>query len=179
MLLRTEEAYDFLVDQLARIPADINRHALVSTRYAHLYFPDLVTRFWQARGSAILFGDMTDDHFRPFYDAAWELIAGLGSAAAWPVVARAQQPAMPVVGFVHAGSADGQGRLLAAFQKGLGETGRVPLAGGSIRSSVGADGRSGRIKRNGQPGGCRGRLATCISPKLAMARLASPIRSSQ
>ena len=34
-----------------------------------------------------------------------EFIAGLGSAAAWPVVARAQQTTVPVVGFVHGGSA--------------------------------------------------------------------------
>ena len=53
-----------------------------------------------------------------------EFIAGLGSAAAWPVVARAQKSAMPVIGFVDAGSADAATGYVAAFRKGLGETER-------------------------------------------------------
>ena len=52
-------------------------------------------------------------------------IAGLGSAAAWPVVAQAQQSGMPVVGFVNGGSADASSSYAAAFRKGLGETGYV------------------------------------------------------
>jgi putative tryptophan/tyrosine transport system substrate-binding protein len=52
-------------------------------------------------------------------------ITGLGSVAAWPVAARAQQPATPVVGFIDAGSADAAAGLVAAFRKELGETGYV------------------------------------------------------
>src|SRR5271167_1659894 len=54
-----------------------------------------------------------------------EFIAGLGSAAAWPLAARAQQPALPVVGYVSTGSADDSVGVAAAFRKGLGETGYV------------------------------------------------------
>jgi putative ABC transport system substrate-binding protein len=48
----------------------------------------------------------------------------LGGTAAWPVTARAQRPAMPIVGYLYAGS-DSTPMLLAAFRKGLGETGHL------------------------------------------------------
>jgi putative ABC transport system substrate-binding protein len=48
-----------------------------------------------------------------------------GAAATWPLVARAQQTALPVVGFVRDGSGDANARYVAAFGKGLSETGYV------------------------------------------------------
>src|SRR6516165_9527858 len=52
-------------------------------------------------------------------------IAGLGSATAWPVVARAQQAAMPVVGVLSARTADEDNRFTVPFLQGLKEIGYV------------------------------------------------------
>jgi putative ABC transport system substrate-binding protein len=55
-----------------------------------------------------------------------EFIAGLaGAAAAWPPAARAQQPALPVIGYLSGGWADGAARGVAAFRQGLKDIGYV------------------------------------------------------
>jgi len=54
-----------------------------------------------------------------------KFITLLGSAAAWPMTARAQQRALPVIGFFNHGAPEASGRFGAAFRKGLSETGYV------------------------------------------------------
>ena len=54
-----------------------------------------------------------------------EFISLLGGAAAWPLSARAQQPAMPVIGLLDSTSPDVHSNLLRSFRQGLNETGHV------------------------------------------------------
>jgi putative tryptophan/tyrosine transport system substrate-binding protein len=73
-----------------------------------------------------------------------QLIAGLGSAAAWPAVVSAQRSAVPVVGFLHPESLETRREQVAAFLAGLSETGYVEGHSVAIEYRW-ADGRNDRL----------------------------------
>ena len=87
-----------------------------------------------------------------------EFIAGLGGAAAWPVLARAQQGAVPVIGFVSTASAEVVADFTSSFRKGLSEIGYVE--GQSVSIEYGW--------ANDQPQRLKGLVADMLRRKIAV-----------
>jgi ABC-type uncharacterized transport system substrate-binding protein len=56
-----------------------------------------------------------------------EFITLLGGAVAWPICTRAQQPALPMVGFLHSATVDAYASMTAAFRKSLSQAGNVTV----------------------------------------------------
>ena len=73
-----------------------------------------------------------------------DFIKGIVVSAAWPPVAWAQQPAMPIIGFLHSGSAVENAERLEAFRKGLKQAGFVEGSNVAIEFRW-ADGRYDRL----------------------------------
>jgi hypothetical protein len=78
---------------------------------------------------------------RPFLLLTGSPILGAGAATAWPLAARAQQKAMPVIGVLFSASPGPAASIVAAIRQGLSETGyvegqnpddRIPLRGGPL-----------------------------------------------
>jgi ABC-type uncharacterized transport system substrate-binding protein len=107
-----------------------------------------------------------------------EFITLLGGAAAWPVAARAQQPAVPVIGFLNSAVAQAFTNRVAAYRRGLGEVGFVEAKNVAIEyrwangqydrlQSMAADLVSRRvdvITAGGPPAASAAKTATSVIP---------------
>ena len=73
-----------------------------------------------------------------------DFIAALGGAAAWPLVARAQQRAMPVIGYLSSRTVDSDASMLVSLRRGLADVGYAEGRNVAIEFRF-ADGRYDRL----------------------------------
>jgi hypothetical protein len=69
-----DDAFDFLIDQLAALPEPTGyagNNARMATYGCDLWVPKVVVAYWQRVSNVSR--ELTDEHYRPFYDAAWDL----------------------------------------------------------------------------------------------------------
>src|SRR5215475_6383685 len=101
-----------------------------------------------------------------------ELVTLLGGAAlAWPLAVVAQQPAMPVVGFLRGGTQAGGANLVAAFRKGLSETGFVEGRNLTIEFRWGLDSPERRTEAAAEM--VRRKVDVIVAPGFSVAALAA------
>jgi putative ABC transport system substrate-binding protein len=105
-----------------------------------------------------------------------KFITLLGSAAGWPLAARAQQAAMPVVGFLSSASLEGLSPYLATFRQGLGETGFVEGRNVAIESRW-SDNDNQQLQRMAAEL-VRARADVIVAPSLAAALAAKSVTTT-
>jgi hypothetical protein len=103
-------------------------HRQISAQALNLHLPTIWTmREMIMEGGLVSYGVDESESFRQagYYVIKFSkephlpICPLLGGAAAWPLAARAQQPTMPLVGFLYAGTAQAVGRHLASFRDGV------------------------------------------------------------
>jgi len=75
-MMHFDDAFDLLIKYLAAVPELKGKNARAGHSHGHagdLWIPHLVQGYWQSRSELIASENLEDQHFQPFYDAAWEL----------------------------------------------------------------------------------------------------------